>query len=81
MLPLIDDVRVRPVEAEEVREARDGDAEVRAGVAVPLLVQVDAAAAGDLHRREELRRLEAGAVDDHVDVVLVAVGGDDARSA
>ena len=61
------DVGVRPVEAEQVREAGDGDAEVRPGVAGPVLVQVDAAAAGHRHRGEELRRLEPGAVDDHVD--------------
>ena len=72
-----DDVRVRPVEAEEVREAGHGDAEVGARVAVPALVQVGAAAAGDLHRRQELRGVEARAVDDDVDLVLDAVGGHD----
>src|SRR5207245_2025027 len=36
-----DDVRVRPVETEEVREPGHRDAEVGAGVAVPMLVQVD----------------------------------------
>ncbi len=41
--------------------------EVGARVAVPLLVEVDSAATRHLHRREELRRLEPGAVDDHVD--------------
>ena len=73
-----DDVRVRPVEHEEVREAGHGDAEVGAGVAVPALVEVDAAAADDLHRREELRRLEAGAVEQHVELVQLAVDRDDA---
>ena len=73
-----DDVRVRPVEHEEVREARHGDAEVGAGVAVPAPVEVDAVAADDLHRRQELRRLEAGAVEEHVELVQLAVDGDDA---
>ena len=53
--------------------------EIRAGVAAPLLVEVDTAAADDRHRHQELRRLEAGAVDDDVDVVLDAVVGDHAR--
>ena len=44
-----------------------------------MLVQVDAVAPGHLHRREELRSLEARSVDNHVDLVLDAVGGDDAR--
>ena len=73
-----DDVRVRPVEHEEVREAGHRHAEVGAGVAVPAAVQVDAAAADDLHRREEPRRLEAGAVDQHVELVQLAVDGHDA---
>ena len=33
---------------------------------------------GDLHGRQEARRLEAGAVDDHIHRALVAVRGDDA---
>ena len=76
MLPLITMLVFGPVEAEQVREARHGDAQIRAGVATPLFVEVDAVAADDRHRHEELRRLEAGAVDDDVDGVLDAVVGD-----
>ena len=54
------------------------ETEVGACVAGPPLVEVDAADARDLHRREELRRLEAGAVDEHVELVLHAVDGADA---
>src|SRR5690606_27353921 len=73
-----DDVGVRAVEAEQVGEAGHGDAEVGAGLALPVLVQVDAVPPGHLHRGEELRGGEAGPVDDHVDVVGRAVDGDDA---
>ena len=73
-----DDVRVRPVEAEQVREARHRDAEVRPSVAVPLLVQVDAGPTGDLHRRQEGGGLESRAVDEHVDLVFASVGRADA---
>src|SRR3954452_24756782 len=42
-----DDVRVRSVQAEQIGETRNGDTEVGARIAVPLLVQFDAAATDD----------------------------------
>src|SRR5262245_32237529 len=49
------EVRAGPVQAEEVREARDRDAEVRLRLLAPLLAQRRAAAADHLHRPEVLR--------------------------
>ena len=72
------EVGVRPVEHEEVREPGHGDAEVGLSPVPPGLPQRPAAAAGHLHRGEELRGTEAGAVDDHVGGVGRAVGGDHA---
>src|SRR4029450_5437675 len=69
------DVRVWTVQAEQVRESGDRHAEVRARVARPLLVQLDTAAAADLHGRQEPGRLETGAVDDDVDGVFFPVSG------
>src|SRR5205085_2191026 len=72
------DVRVRTVEAEEVREPRHRHADIRACVALPMFVQVDAVASRDRHRGQEFRGLEPGPVDDDVDVVRDAVDGDNA---
>ena len=46
-------------------------------VAVPLRIEIDAVAPNDLHRRQEPRGLEAGAVYDHVGGVLLPVLGND----
>ena len=75
------EVRVRPVEQEHVRKAGDGDAEMGARAALPAPLQVPPAAPVHLQRQHELVRLEAGAVDDAVDLALDAVGGDGAALA
>src|SRR5699024_12826685 len=49
------------------------------GVATPVFVDILAIASGDAQRLEELRGLEAGGVDDHVQLVQVAFTVDDAR--
>src|SRR4029079_5788319 len=67
------DVGVRAVHQKEVRKVRHGDAEVGPGVTVPLLTQIASAESLDLHRREEVGSLEAGAVDDDVDIVLSSI--------
>src|SRR3954465_7492122 len=59
-------VRVRPVEEVEVWEASDRGAQVRLGAPVPDLIEVAPLQADDLHRRDEVEALEAGAEDDHV---------------
>ncbi len=64
-------VRVRPVHHEHRREAGHRDAEVSVGAACPRVAQRDPAGPGDLHREHEVVRLEAGAVDDAVDLVLL----------
>ena len=79
MLPLITMLVFGPYRQKKFGKPGHRDAEVRAGVAVPLLVQVDAVAALHRHRREELRRLVAGAVEDDVGLVHRAVGHHDAR--
>ena len=78
MLPLITMFVFGPYIRNRFGKLRDREAEVGPGVAAPLLVEVHPADAGDRHRREELRRLEPGAVDDDVDLVLDAVGRPDA---
>ena len=61
-----DEVRVRPEQGEEVREARDRDAEVGTRVAVPLLVEIAAAPSDDRHRGQEVRRREPRAAESAV---------------
>ena len=73
------DVGVRAVEAEQVGKARDRDAEIRPGVTCPLLVQIESVTTRDPHRRQEVRGLITGAVDDDVDIVLMAVRHQDSR--
>ncbi len=73
-----DDVGVGPVDHEEIGEAGRRHAQVGARVAGPHVVQFPAAAPGDLQAREKLRGGEAGAVDQHVGLVLDPVGGDHA---
>ena len=59
-----------------------GDAEVRVRAARAHASRSDRPPApDDLHREHEVGRAEAGAVDDAVDRVQRAVGGDDARRA
>ena len=74
-----DEVGVGSVEHEEVGEVGHSDAEVGPGVAAPLLVELDAAAAEDAHRGDEVRGGEARAVDEDVGRVLDAVGRAHAR--
>ena len=78
MLPLITMFVFGPYSRNRFGNSGHGEPEVGPGVAVPPLVEVDAVAPMHPHRRQELRRLEAGAVDDDVDLVLHAVGGADA---
>ena len=67
------EVGVGPVDHEQVGEVRDAEAEVGAGALLPARVQVGAVGAGELDGGEELGGREAGAVDDHVDLVDGAV--------
>ena len=71
------EVRVGAVEHEEVREARDADAEVRLRAVLPDLLQQPAVGPRDLHRHEERRALEAGGDDDDVHGAGAAVAGHD----
>ena len=70
-------VGVRPVEDEEVREARHGDAEERAGPPLPGVVDAAPVAPLDLDSGQEAGRLEPGAQDQHVHLPLGAGGIDD----
>ena len=72
------EVRARAVDAEQVREVRDRDPEVRRRLVAPLLAQRHTVAPGDVHRREEVVVPEAGRVADDVGFVQRAVDGDDA---
>ena len=72
------EVGVRPVHDEQVREAGNGHPEVGIRAFAPGLVQVQAAPAADLHRRQEPGALEAGGENDHVGWSLGAVLGDHA---
>jgi len=65
-------VGVRPVEHEQVREARRRDALVGLGTLAPGVGDREPAAAGDVDRREELRRGEAGGQDQRVEPTLAA---------
>ena len=69
------DVGVGAVHHEEVREVRDGDPQIGAGVPVPTAMEVASPAAHHLHRCEEARCGEARAVDDDVDRDLASVDG------
>ncbi|MQY23057.1 hypothetical protein NRB20_61840 [Nocardia sp. RB20] len=72
------DVGVRAVHQEQVGEVGDRHAQVGAGaLGVPDVGEFAARAAVDVHGGEEFGALEAGAVDDDVDLVLDAVGGAD----
>jgi hypothetical protein len=66
-----------PVHEEQRREVRDADAHVRVRAVGPHVAQGRAAGARELHREHERRRLEAGAVDDAVDVVVPAARSHD----
>src|SRR6185436_15665617 len=68
------EVRARAIEAEQVRKARHGDAEIRARLVPPLLAKRHARAADDLHRPEEAVRVKSRREDDDVDRVLAAAG-------
>lgn len=72
------DLRVRPVQHEEIREAGDGQPQVcPAVVAMPHVGQPLTGPATDLDRRQETACLEARGEDDDVDVMLGAVLGHD----
>src|SRR5580692_5422467 len=62
-----DDVRVRPVKAEEIREARHGHAEIGARIARPFVMQLYAVASEYLERRKETARMETGAINNDID--------------
>ena len=68
---------VRAEQEEQVREAGDGRAEVRARAAVPDVVEQHAAAAAHALGGRDVGDVEAGAEDDRVDRPLDAVGADD----
>ena len=72
-------VGVRPVQDEEVRKARHGDAQVCRLSVLPRLRQAEPAEPGNRQGREEVRRLESGAQDEHVDGSLRAAVVNDAR--
>ena len=59
-------VRVRAVHHEEVRKAGDRDAEISMRPRAPFVAEQTAVATRHLHRREELRALEAGRENHHV---------------
>ena len=67
-------VRVRPVQDEQVREPRHRDSQVRSGAFLPDLVQVEPVPSVDVQRRQEFGRVEARTEDDRVDVDLRAGG-------
>ena len=67
------DVGVGAVEHEEVGEARRGHAQIGPGVAVPDIMQRLAVAADHLHGGEEAAGLEAGAIDQHVAAMFLAI--------
>ncbi len=62
-----------PVEHEEVRERRHGDAEKRARLSRPVLLERSTAAADDGQAREVVRGLETCRHDDDVDGALDSV--------
>ncbi len=61
-----------PVEAEQVGEAGDGDPQVGGGTVPPPLRQHGPVAPHDLHGPQVAVGVEAGGVDDHVDLVVPA---------
>ena len=79
MLPLITMFVFGPYIRNRFGNSGDREPEVGTRLAVPARVQIDTVTPVHRHRRQELRRLEAGAVDDDVDLVLDAVVGAHAR--
>ena len=69
-------VRVRAVEHEEVGEAGGHQAQQRLRLAVPLLVELDAADPGHREAAEVVGGVKAGGQHDHVERVFVTVGVD-----
>ena len=69
-------VGVGAVQHEEVGEAGHRQSEVGLGPVPPLVVQSPPVLADDLHGGQELIGPEPGPVDDGVDRVVLAVGGD-----
>ena len=65
-------VGVGAIEHEQVGEAAYGDTQVGFGAIFPHRVQVCPVTAGNGHGGEEIGGLEAGAVDDHIHVVMGA---------
>ncbi len=75
----IADRPVRPVQHEEIREARDGQRQVGGRVVGPGLVELQAVAAADHCRADEAVGAETGGDHQYVQLVQFTVAGAHAR--